>query len=412
MVGIGGYGHHYLKTLWEEVSRDEARLVAAVDPFPENAPLSPKIRQAGIPLFSHPDEMHASGLDPDLVVIASPIHEHVPQSVSALEHGCLVLCDKPVAASVQDADRLIRAEASADRSVLIGYQWSYSEAVQEMKRRIRAGDLGRPVRFKTLCLWPRDLAYFRRNDWAGRIRSSGGRWVLDSPANNAMAHFLHNLLYLLGDRADTSAQPVEVTAEAYRAFPIENYDSVACRILTACGTELLFYASHAVPEAAGPVFHLEFEDAEAECGEEGGGIVCRDPRGLQLNLGSPDSDHQFRKLFEAVRIAAAAVGNREESAGTRVLCGPGAARAQTVCVNGIQDSVGDIPDLSRSHSREGEGGRLWIEGLSEAFQDAFRKGVLPSEAGAAWAKRGKTVDLRDYAYFPGGSHPEGSDNGA
>jgi predicted dehydrogenase len=412
VVGIGGYGHHYLKALWDEVPPNEACLVAAVEPFPENAPLSLDIKQAGIPLFSHLDEMFASGLDPDLVVIASPIHEHVPQSIAALEHGCHVLCDKPLAAAVQDADRLIRAAAAAGRSVLIGYQWSFSTAVQELKDKIRGGQLGRPVRFKTLCLWPRDLAYYRRNDWAGRIRDRSGRWVLDSPANNAMAHFLHNLLYLLGDRADTSAEPAEVTAEAYRAFPIENFDSVACRILTRAGTELLFYASHAVSEAGGPVFHLEFEDAEAECGEAGGEIVCRNDRGLEIKLGSPGSDHQFKKLFEAVRLAAEAGGMGEGPVGSLVLCGPEAARAQTVCVNGIQDSVGDITDLSRSHAREGPDGRVWIEGLSEAFQDAFQRGVLPSEAGTAWATKGRTVDLRDYVYFPGGSFPKGSEDGS
>jgi predicted dehydrogenase len=411
MVGIGGYGHHYLKALWEEVPRNAACLVAAVEPFPENAPLSLEVKRAGIPLFSHLEEMFSAGVEPDLVVIASPIHEHVPQSIAALEHGCHVLCDKPLAASVQDADRLIRSAAAAGRRVLIGYQWSFSAAVQELKEKIRTGQWGRPVRFKSLCLWPRDLAYYRRNDWAGRIRDRSGRWILDSPANNAMAHFLHNLLYLSGDRAHTSAEPVEITAEAYRAFPIENFDSVACRILTRAGTELLFYASHAVPEASGPVFHLEFENAEAECAEAGGEIVCRDGRGLEINLGSPDSDHQFQKLFEAVRLAAGAGGVGERHVGPGMLCGPEAARAQTVCVNGIQDSVGDITDLSRSHAHEGPDGRIWIEGLSEAFQDAYRRGVLPSEAGTEWAVKGRTVYLRDYVYFPGGSFPEGSDNG-
>jgi len=101
----------------------------------------------------------------------------------------------------------------------------------------------------------------------------------------------------------------------------------------------------------------------------------------------------------------------EGQAGSETLCGPEAARAQTVCVNGIQDSVGDITDLSRSHAHEGPDGRIWIEGLSEAFQDAYRCGILPSEAGTEWAAKGRTVDLRDYVYFPGGSFPEGSDHG-
>ena len=413
MVGIGGYGHHYLQALWNEIPRARACLVAAVEPFPENAPLSLEIKQAGVPLFQALKDVFAAGIAADLVVIASPIQEHVPQALTALEHGCHVLCDKPLAATVQDADRLIRAAASVDRHVLIGYQWSFSAAVQALKSKIHSGEMGRPMRFKTLCLWPRDLAYYRRNDWAGRLRDQRmGRWVLDSPANNAMAHFLHNLLYLLGDRADTSAVPVEITAEAYRAFPIENYDSVACRIFTSAGTEVLFYASHAVPEAAGPVFHLEFEEAEVECVDAGGSdIICRVGSGSEICLGSPASGHQFQKLFEALDLAAPAETTGDNPDQPAVLCGPEAARAQTVCVNGIQDSVGGAVDMPPSLVREGPGGGIWTEGLSEAFQEAYARSSLPSEIGVGWAVKGSTVELRDYVHFPGGLDPEGDEDG-
>ncbi len=398
LVGIGGYGLHYLKILLEEVPAHSARLTAAVEPFPERSPLGPHLQQRNIPLFPSLEALFATGLRPDLVVIASPLHEHVPQSCSALERGCHVLCDKPLGATVQDADRLIRIEKASGRRVLIGYQWSFSRAVQALKAEIRSGRWGRPRRFKSLCLWPRDTAYYRRNDWAGRIRDRTGRWVLDSPANNAMAHFLHNMLYLLGKEAERSAVPVEVTAEAYRVFPIENYDSVACRIWTDEGVELLFYASHAVPEEAGPWLHLAFEDAEVACRGKGGEIVCRSGRDEWRSLGAPEADHQFKKLFDAIRLAAA-------DPEAEVLCGPEAARPQTLCVNGIQDSVSEAVDLSRSRARRGPGRRIWIEGLAEAFSDAYRRGALPSETGRTWTRAGKTVDLRGYAHFPGGTTP-------
>ena len=99
-VGIGGYGHHYLKILLEEVPPSEAGLIAVVEPFPEKAPLSREVEKEGIPLFPDMDAMFAAGVVPDLVVIASPIHAHVPQSLSALERGCHVLCDKPLGAAV------------------------------------------------------------------------------------------------------------------------------------------------------------------------------------------------------------------------------------------------------------------------------------------------------------------------
>jgi len=49
---------------------------------------------------------------------------------------------------------------------------------------------------KTLCFWQRDENYYRRSGWAGKIKDKKGNWILDSPANNAMAHFLRRFLAL------------------------------------------------------------------------------------------------------------------------------------------------------------------------------------------------------------------------
>ena len=128
---------------------------------------------------------------------------------------------------------------------MIGYQWSFSKAIQSLKNDIIKGLFGKPIRLKTLALWPRDDEYYGRNNWAGRIKENQGKWVLDSPMNNAVAHYLHNMFYVLGFEVDSSAVPKQVIAECYRANPIENYDTAVCRILTTDDVEILFYASHA-----------------------------------------------------------------------------------------------------------------------------------------------------------------------
>jgi hypothetical protein len=48
---------------------------------------------------------------------------------------------------------------------------------------------------------------------------------MDSPASNALAHFLHLSLFFLGAGFHESAQPTSVSAELYRANRIENYDT-------------------------------------------------------------------------------------------------------------------------------------------------------------------------------------------
>jgi predicted dehydrogenase len=398
LVGTSGMGLHYLLALFEEFSPEAIELLAVVDPFPEKSERYAELRSRGIPIFPSLDEFYESRRFAELVIISSPIHFHIPQSCEALRHRSHVLCEKPLGAAIQDVERMIEQRDLARRWVRIGYQWSYSKAVQALKKDILKGKFGKPVRLKSLYLWPRDESYYRRSSWAGKKKDEGGNWILDSPANNAMAHYLHNMFYVLGGRVDTSARPVDVMAELYRAYAIENYDSVAARAHTEEGVEILFFASHATSEERGPMFSFEFENAKVTYGEYADDIIATDRQGAETHYGSPEAEHPFLKLFDAVEAV------RKPK---RILCGPEAAGSQTLCMNGIQESFPKIVEFPesmvhydrRNHSR-------WVKGLSESFYDCYQKRALPSEAGCSWASEGRLVDLRNYQFFPGGVPPE------
>jgi predicted dehydrogenase len=392
LVGIAGMGQPYLETLLEGFSPNKVDLLAVVEPFPERSPYRAELRDRNIPVLPDLDEAYGNLQAPDLVVVCSPIHHHVSQTTFALEKGSCVLCEKPIGATIQDADRLIEASEKSNPWTMIGYQWSYSRAIRSLKKDILAGKYGKPIRMKTLCCWPRDEAYYNRNDWAGKIKDAKGRWVLDSPANNAMAHFLHNLFYLLGDRTDRCAMPSEVTAELYRTYPIENYDSAACRAFTRGGAEILFFASHATSDDLGPMFELEFEKARITCGEDSFDIIAQEHKGSTKSYGSPEAEHPLRKLFEAVETI------REPNA---ILCGPQASIAQTLCMNGMQESVAEITDFPQSRIvKDPDWGRQWVQDLYQDLQDCYKKGILPSEARLEWGRPGKPVNLTDYHHFP------------
>lgn len=398
LVGIGGMGLHYLIAILEELSPGEVKLEAAVDPFPQKSERYNELKTRGIPAFSSLNEFYESGYSAELVIISSPIHFHVAQSCEALHHGSHVLCEKPIGVTIQDARHMIRERDAARRWVMIGYQWSYSAAIQALKKDILEDKLGKPVRLKSLYLWPRNESYYQRNNWAGRKKDDEGNWILDSPANNAIAHYLHNMFYVLGDQIDSSAQPVEVLAELYRAYSIENYDSVAARIFTNEGAELLFYASHSTSEEQGPMFSFEFERATVTYNEFSDDIIVTDRQGQEKHIGSPEAEHPFKKLFEAVEAV------REPRT---VICGPEASISQTLCINGIQESFPEVITFPESMIRhDKEKGRRWVKGLSDTFFDCYQKGILPSEACFSWAKQGRLVDLRNYKFFPGGVRPK------
>lgn len=395
MIGLGGYGEVYLADMLENVDGGRFRIVAGVDPAPERCRYLAQLRKLQIPLFRSVDDFWRSG-SAELAVISSPIHYHCEQTCAALAHGAHVLCEKPAAATVQEVDRMMEARDHARRFVAIGFQWSFSPGMGDLKKEIRSGRLGAPKRIRSLTLWPRDQGYYARNNWAGRRAAADGRWILDSPANNAMAHDLHNMLYLLGDEQDRSADVQSVAAEAYRANPVETFDTVAARIMTARGAEVLFLASHAVRANHNPRFDAEFENAVLEYPGDDAPITVRFHDGKITEYPSPATDAQTRKLWMCVD------GVRS---GGPVPCGPEAARAHTLCVNGIHQAVSDaaqFPEELIATTGDGPSPVTYVNGLDDDLRRCYERWALPGEAGLPWATRPGEADLTALSVFAAG----------
>jgi predicted dehydrogenase len=395
MVALGGYGNFYLERLFSEDAPRDFRFVAGIDPNPVGCRYLDAFRDREIPIYPDLESFYAAD-HADLVVIAAPIHLHAPFSCTALAHGSNVLCEKPIAATIQDVQRMAEAEAESDGFVGIGYQWSYSDAIQALKRDILAGELGAPQRLRTKVLWPRPASYYHRNNWAARLKAPNGDWVLDSPVNNATAHYLHNCFYVLGPARETSARPTQVQAELYRANEIENYDTAAIRCETEAGVEVLFYTSHALELSVGPDLIYEFKDAVVSFEAWEGPLVATFKDGQVKDYGNPFED-DGKKLWDAIDAV---------RTGEALACGIEAAASHTLCVDGAQESTSPIVDFPMDQVERKQTGNddtlVWVKGLLETLESCYDEGILPSELGdaPAWAQAGDVVDLRDYDHFP------------
>jgi predicted dehydrogenase len=391
MVALGGYGNFYLEHLFADYATGY-ELVAGIDPNPVRCRYLDQFEERDIPIYPNLDAFYAEE-DADLVIIAAPIHLHAPFTCTALAHGSNVLCEKPIAATIQDVATMAEAEAAHDGFVAIGYQWSFADAIQAFKQDIIAGKLGQPLRFRTKVLWPRAHSYYHRNSWAAQIKTAGGRYVLDSPVNNATAHYLHNCFYVLGATRESSARPVDVQAELYRANDIENYDTAALRSHTEGGVEILFYTAHPVPESVGPDLAYEFEDAVVEFEAWEGPLVARFKDGRVKDYGNPFAG-EAQKLWQCIDAV---------RTGAKPACGIEAATSHTLCVDGAQESsrLIDFPEDLLRRREEHDDTLIWVEGLLPALESCYDQGMLPGEQpDVAWAESGRIVDLRDYDHFP------------
>lgn len=357
LVGGGGYGNIYLEELLRGVDEGRVQLAAVVETAPQGCKYLAELERLGVPVVPEMDNVLTGKVD--LAIVSTPIHFHEEHTCRALAAGVNVLCEKPLAATVEQAMRIRAAEKASDRFVAVGYQWSFAEPVMRLKRDILAGELGAALRFKALICWPRPESYFRRNVWAGQIALPNGAQVMDSPAHNAMAHYLHNMLSLAPGLR-------EVSAEVYRTNRIENYDTVALRAITSSGAEILFYASHAVETEQGPILEYEFSKAVVRLhGQQGNRLVATFHEGGVRDYGEileyPHRDY-FRKVWMSLDAT---------QGGPEVPCTAESAIPQVICVNAIQRPSGEIPNLEITKGA-----------VQAALNDCFERSLLPAETGA------------------------------
>jgi predicted dehydrogenase len=81
--------------------------------------------------------------DIDAVVIATPVRTHFQLAREALLHDKHVLVEKPLAASVAEAEELVALAQERRRVLMVGHTFEYNPAVNELRKLVQSGDLGK-----------------------------------------------------------------------------------------------------------------------------------------------------------------------------------------------------------------------------------------------------------------------------
>src|SRR5712691_1979184 len=109
--------------------RDEQRLASL------------SINQPWIQTTTNVEDIYRS--DVDGVIIATPVRTHYPLAKEALLHDKHVLVEKPLTADVTGAEELVALAHERQRILMVGHTFEYSPAVNELRRLVQSGDLGK-----------------------------------------------------------------------------------------------------------------------------------------------------------------------------------------------------------------------------------------------------------------------------
>jgi UDP-N-acetylglucosamine 3-dehydrogenase len=131
LIGLGAMGRNHARVL---DLLDGVELVGILDPAPGGA------GPHGVPVVADLDELLALRLDYAVLACPTALHEEI--GLRLAEAGVHALIEKPLAPSVEAAGKLVRAFESRGLVGAVGHIERYNPALQSLRSRLEAGELG------------------------------------------------------------------------------------------------------------------------------------------------------------------------------------------------------------------------------------------------------------------------------
>ncbi|WP_029294735.1 Gfo/Idh/MocA family protein [Chryseobacterium hispalense] len=187
VVGCGHIGKRHA----EMVSRNpECELVALID-IKDKSSLG--IESYNVPFFKSLDDFLNSGIETDVINIASPNGFHFEQAYKVISAGKHVVVEKPMALKKQHAEKLIFQALHKHKQIFAVMQNRYSPPSVWIKEMIESGKLGEIYMVQLNCYWNRDNRYYKPESWHGKLELDGGTLFTQ------FSHFIDIMYWLFGD---------------------------------------------------------------------------------------------------------------------------------------------------------------------------------------------------------------------
>ncbi len=130
--------------------------------------------------------------DIDVVNICTPSGMHAQMSIDALQAGKHVICEKPMAMNLADADRMIATAKSTGKKLCIVLQNRYNPPMLDLRRLVDEGRLGKILLGNATVRWYRPQEYYE-DGWHGTLAMDGGALM------NQSVHHIDALQWFIGD---------------------------------------------------------------------------------------------------------------------------------------------------------------------------------------------------------------------
>jgi len=258
LAGASGYGRSYLRELASLEASGTVRLLGVCNPAPLDDDGRALVGDRPV------DADLARLLDrtrPDIGIVASPIHTHVPLARQVLDAGASLLLEKPPASTLAGWRGLVTC-ASGRAAAQVGFQSLGSAAFTHLRSLLRDGELGEVRGIGGWGAWSRPDAYYERSNWAGRRTFDDGTPVVDGALTNPFAHAVATALALDGSTGADDVAGIEL--ELLRSRDVEADDTSCLRLRTARGTTIVIAVTLCAASESEPVVVVHGSRGRAE----------------------------------------------------------------------------------------------------------------------------------------------------
>jgi predicted dehydrogenase len=194
VIGCGHIGKRHA----EMITRNpESELVALIDTKKKE---ELNISDYSVPFFNSIEDFLKSGIEVDVINIATPNGYHAAQALECLEARKHVVIEKPMALNKLDAEKVIFKALHVHKHVFAVMQNRYSPPSVWIKELIESNKLGRLYMMQLNCYWNRDDRYYKADSWHGKKDLDGGTLFTQ------FSHFIDIMYWLFGDIENINAK--------------------------------------------------------------------------------------------------------------------------------------------------------------------------------------------------------------
>jgi predicted dehydrogenase len=206
VVGCGHIGKRHAEMVQRN---EEAQLVALID---VKEKLALNIDNYNAPFFQSLESFLQSGIEADVINIATPNGSHAIQALQSLQANKHVVIEKPIALTKADAEKIIFKALHAHKHVFAVMQNRYSPPSAWIKGLIDSGKLGKVFMVQLNCYWNRDARYYKGDTWHGTKEQDGGTLFTQ------FSHFIDILYWLFGDIENIQSRLHSFNHQSLTAF--------------------------------------------------------------------------------------------------------------------------------------------------------------------------------------------------